>query len=112
MLLPQSNEPTKSHPSRFHYHLRINLLINDVQSVKKYAGGYEDMNQQIQEKNEPMAYPTEETHFPFVKGLKQRDSTAIFLRTPLTDQEVPSAMYASLPFALLPVQMETLITSG
>jgi hypothetical protein len=41
-----------------------------------------------------------------------RDSTLIFLRTPLTDQEVPSAINVSLPFALLPVQMETLITSG
>jgi hypothetical protein len=66
VLLPHSNEPTESHPSTFPYHLRINLLINEVQSVKRYAGGYEDMNQQVQEKNEPKAYPTEETHFPLV----------------------------------------------
>jgi hypothetical protein len=66
VLLPQSNGPTESHSSRFPYHLRINLLINEVQSVKRYAGGYEDMNQQVQEKNELMAHPTEETHFPFV----------------------------------------------
>jgi hypothetical protein len=66
VLLPQSNEPTESHSSSFPYHLRINLLINEVQPVKRYAGGYEDTNQQVQEKNDPMVHPTEETHFPFV----------------------------------------------
>jgi hypothetical protein len=44
--------------------------------------------------------------------MMHRDLTAILLRSPLTDQVVPSAINVSLPFALLPVQRETLNTSG